>query len=119
MSSGGDVRVRRIYEDPDPDDGVRVLVDRIWPRGMTKERADLDEWCKAVAPSTELRRWYGHEPSRFEEFERRYRDELADGERAEQLTHLRSLAQNGTVTLLTATRDPSISEAQVLAELLR
>ena len=116
--TGGNVRVRRVYEDPDRDDGVRVLVDRIWPRGMTKARAALDEWCKDVAPSHELRTWYGHQPDRFEEFARRYRLELDDPPRAAALAHLRDLAGDRPVTLLTATREPAISEAAVLAPLL-
>jgi uncharacterized protein YeaO (DUF488 family) len=116
--AGGNVRVRRVYEDPDRDDGVRVLVDRIWPRGMTKARAALDEWCKDVAPSHELRTWYGHQPDRFEEFARRYRLELEDPPRAAALAHLRDLARDRPVTLLTATREPAISEAAVLASLL-
>jgi uncharacterized protein YeaO (DUF488 family) len=116
--AGGSVRVRRIYDDPDRDDGVRVLVDRIWPRGMTKARAALDEWCKDVAPSHELRTWYGHQPDRFEEFARRYRLELEDPLRARALAHLRDLARDRPVTLLTATRQPELSEAAVLATLL-
>jgi uncharacterized protein YeaO (DUF488 family) len=116
--AGGNVRLRRVYEDPDRDDGVRVLVDRIWPRGMTKARAALDEWCKDVAPSHELRTWYGHQPDRFEEFARRYRLELEDPRRAGVLAHLRDLARDRPVTLLTATREPAISEAAVLAALL-
>jgi uncharacterized protein YeaO (DUF488 family) len=75
------VQVRRAYEDPAQGDGTRVLVDRIWPRGLTKARAALDEWCKEIAPSTELRKWYGHDPERFEEFGRRYRAERDFGER--------------------------------------
>jgi uncharacterized protein YeaO (DUF488 family) len=113
------VQVRRVYEDLGRHDDVRVLVDRIWPRGVTKERADLDEWCKDVAPSTELRKWYGHEPKRFEEFTRRYRAELKNQERAEALKHLEDLAKHVTLTLLTATKDPDISEAAVLADLIR
>jgi uncharacterized protein YeaO (DUF488 family) len=116
--TGGNVRVRRVYAEPEADDGTRVLVDRIWPRGMTKARAALDEWCKDVAPSTELRKWYGHDPGRFEEFGRRYRLELEDPERAGAVAHLRALARDGTVTLLTATKEPAISEAAVLASLL-
>jgi len=116
--TGGNVRVRRVYAEPEADDGTRVLVDRIWPRGMTKARAALDEWCKDVAPSTELRKWYGHDPGRFEEFGRRYRLELEDPERAGAMAHLRALARDGTVTLLTATKEPAISEAAVLASLL-
>jgi uncharacterized protein YeaO (DUF488 family) len=113
------VQVRRVYEDPDPGDGTRVLVDRIWPRGLSKAKAALDEWCKDVAPSGELRKWYGHDPARFEEFGRRYRLELKDPGRAEALAHLRALAKDRRLTLLTATRQADISEAAVLAALLR
>jgi Uncharacterized conserved protein len=114
------VQVRRVYEDLGRHDDVRVLVDRIWPRGVTRERADLDEWCKDVAPTTTLRKWYGHDPKRFEEFTRRYRAELKDDqERAEALKHLEGLAKHGTLTLLTATKKPDISEAAVLADLIR
>ena len=116
--AGGNVRVRRVYDEPEADDGTRVLVDRIWPRGMTKARAALGEWCKDVAPSTELRKWYGHDPGRFEEFGRRYRLELEDPQRAGAVAHLRALAADGPVTLLTATKEPAISEASVLASVL-
>lgn len=112
------VRVRRIYEEPAPEDGARVLVDRVWPRGMTKQKARLDEWCKQIAPSTDLRKWYGHRPERFGEFTRRYREELTDPERAQALLHLRALASERTLTLLTATKDADISEAAVLATML-
>jgi uncharacterized protein YeaO (DUF488 family) len=113
-----EVQVRRVYDEPDPADGARVLVDRLWPRGLSKERAAFDEWCKGVAPSTELRRWYGHDPALFDEFSRRYRAELADEERRSALAHLRELAGAGKLTLLTATKQPEISEAAVLADLL-
>jgi uncharacterized protein YeaO (DUF488 family) len=115
----GNVRVRRVYADPGPGDGSRVLVDRIWPRGLTKARAALDEWCKDVAPSGELRKWYAHDPDRFAEFGRRYQEELKDPQRAAALAHLRALATARPLTLLTATRQPDISEAAVLAGLLR
>jgi len=115
---GAKVRVRRVYEQAEPGDGTRVLVDRIWPRGLTKAKAALDDWCKDVAPSDELRKWYGHEPERFAEFGRRYQQELKDPQRADSLTHLRELAKD-PLTLLTATRQPEISEAAVLADLLR
>jgi uncharacterized protein YeaO (DUF488 family) len=117
--AGGIVRVRRVYEEPEPGDGTRVLVDRIWPRGLTKAKAALDEWCKDVAPSDELRKWYSHDPDRFEEFGRRYQLELQDPQRAEALAHLRGLARDRQLTLLTATRQPEISEAAVVAGLLR
>ena len=113
------VQVRRAYEDPAQGDGTRVLVDWIWPSGLTKARAALDEWCKEIAPSTELRKWYGHDPERFEEFGRRYRAELNEPERAGALAHLRELASGRGLTLLTATRQPEISEAAILARLLR
>jgi len=109
------VKVRRVYEEPDPGDGIRVLVDRIWPRGLTKARAALDEWCKDVAPSDELRKWYGHDPGRFEEFGRRYGLELQGPRQAGALAHLRELAKDGRLILLTATSRPEISEAAVLA----
>ncbi len=113
------VQVRRVYDHWVPGDGTRVLVDRIWPRGMTKEKADLDEWCKQIAPSDELRKWYNHDPALFEEFTRRYEEELTEPGRAEALTHLRQLASGGTLTLLTASKAVDISEAVVLAGLLR
>lgn len=118
-----EVRVRRVYDAAAADDCARVLVDRLWPRGMTKDRAQLDEWCQAVAPSTALRTWYRHDPDRFAEFTRRYHAELDDpgpdgGARAAALAHLRELAEQGPVTLLTATRRPELSEAAVLADLL-
>lgn len=114
-----EVHARRVYEEPAPSDGRRVLVDRLWPRGLSKERARLDEWLKAVAPSDDLRRWYGHEPGKFPEFTRRYQAELAEPERAEALRHLRDEARSGPVTLLTATRDLEHSEAEVLVRQLR
>ena len=111
--------MRRVYEEPQRGDGTRVLVDRIWPRGLTKAKAALDEWCKDVAPSGELRKWYKHDPGRFEDFGRRYQAELQDPQRAEALAHLRQLAKDRQLTLLTATRQPEISEAAVLADLLQ
>jgi uncharacterized protein YeaO (DUF488 family) len=113
------VDVRRVYDAPEAADGMRVLVDRVWPRGLSKERAALDEWCKEVAPSAELRKWYGHDPARFEEFRRRYLAELEQPERASAFAHLADLAGQRPVTLLTATTDASLSQAAVLAELLR
>lgn len=113
-----EVRVRRAYDPPSDDDGYRVLVDRLWPRGLSKERAQFDEWCKQVAPSTELRRWYSHDPERYEEFARRYQSELDGPDHAEALGHLRELAAQGPLTLLTAAKRSDISEATVLADLL-
>jgi uncharacterized protein YeaO (DUF488 family) len=119
MTATNAVRVRRVYDPPDPADGHRVLVDRLWPRGLAKNAAALDEWLRAVAPSDELRRWYGHEVGRFVEFRDRYVAELGTPERAEALAHLRELADPGPLTLLTATRDVEHSQATVLAEQLR
>jgi uncharacterized protein YeaO (DUF488 family) len=116
-----DVQVRRVYEDPHDDDGARILVDRLWPRGVSKARAQLEEWMKEVAPSAELRTWYAHDPAKFAEFTTRYRAELSQPgtPQAHALELLRAEARAGRVTLLTATRQPDISEAAVLAELLR
>ena len=118
MPHTSNVQVRRAYEKPSASDGSRVLVDRLWPRGLTKEQAALNEWCKGIAPSTKLRTWFGHDPERFEEFDRRYRSELDDPERIEALNHLRALAKHQTLTLLTATKDTVISAAAVLADAL-
>ena len=119
MSSTPAVRLGRVYDDPSPEDGRRVLVDRIWPRGLAKAKAGIDEWAKDVAPSTELRRWYGHDPARFEEFRRRYRAELAEPQRQAALRQLQELARSGPLTLVTATRDIDHSQAAVLVEHLR
>ncbi|APE25250.1 MULTISPECIES: DUF488 domain-containing protein [Streptomyces] len=109
-----DVRVRRIYETPAPEDGVRVLVDRLWPRGLAKTDAHIDEWPKALTPSTELRRWYHGPEGEYEEFCRRYEAELAAPEAAAALDRLRELAAKGTITLLTAAKDPTASHTSVL-----
>ena len=107
------VRVKRVYEEATDDDGTRVLVDRVWPRGVSKDEAHLDRWAKDVAPSTELRKWYGHDPAKFEEFARRYRAELSG---STALAELRAVT--GPLTLLTSTRDVEHSQAAVLAALL-
>lgn len=114
-----DVRVRRIYDEPEDRDGIRVLVDRRWPRGVTKAKAALDEWCKTVPPSTALRKWYDHDPAKFDEFTCRYRAELQEPEPAEAFRHLRQLSHGHRLTLLTATKDVDLSQAAVLAVLLR
>jgi uncharacterized protein YeaO (DUF488 family) len=119
VAEAPDVRLRRIYDDPADDDGIRVLVDRRWPRGVSKARAELDEWCTEVAPSDALRKWYGHVPERFEEFAARYRQELEDPERAAALRYLRLMTSHGRLTLLTATKRVEISQAAILAEMLR
>ncbi|HEY1119169.1 MAG TPA: DUF488 family protein [Acidimicrobiales bacterium] len=101
-----------------PGAGLAVLVDRLWPRGQSKADAPWDEWLKDVAPSTELRKWYGHAPDRHDEFVRRYRAELADGAPAAALAHLRSLHAEKPVTLMTASKDLELSQAAVLASML-
>lgn len=112
------VQVARVYDDPDVRQGARVLVDRVWPRGLAKADARLDAWLKAVAPSTGLRKWYGHDAAKFEEFARRYREELESGEQAEALAELHDRVRDGRVILLTATKDVEHSQAAVLADLL-
>lgn len=109
-------RIKRIYEEPAETDGYRVLVDRLWPRGISKEAAHLDEWCKDVAPSTEARRDFGHDPARFGEFKARYRAELAASGAAGTLAE--RLAGRPVVTLLYAAHDPAINQAVVLQEVL-
>ncbi len=114
-----DIRVRRVYDHPSAEDGARVLVDRVWPRGLRRDAARLDEWAKEVAPSTELRTWYHHDPAKFDEFRRRYVAELEQRGPREALSRLRALAAGGPVTLLTATKDLDLSQAAILAGLLR
>jgi uncharacterized protein YeaO (DUF488 family) len=112
------IRVKRVYDDRSPEDGARVLVDRVWPRGVKKEDAQLDDWAKDVAPSTELRKWYGHDPDKFDEFTKRYRKELESGDARGGLDRLRESAREGDLTLLTASKAVDISQATVLATLL-
>jgi uncharacterized protein YeaO (DUF488 family) len=112
------VRRKRAYETPSADDGYRVLVERLWPRGLSKARAQLDAWAKDVAPSTELRQWYGHDPAKWEEFRERYRAELAAPERRQALADLTERARHGTVTLVYASKDGDISNAAVLLDVL-
>ncbi|MFF2520692.1 DUF488 domain-containing protein [Streptomyces liangshanensis] len=115
----GSFSYRRIYEvKPPPHGGKRVLVDRLWPRGMSKERAHLDEWLREVAPSADLREWYHHDPQLFADFRDRYIAELGDADHRPAVAHLRDLAAHDRVTLLTATKDLDHSEAAVLAEWL-
>ncbi len=111
-----DVRLKRAYAPPAREDGVRILVDRLWPRGVRKEELALDGWLKDVAPSTELRRWFGHDPRRWNEFRRRYEAELSDKE--EILHELRAKAQKGTLTLVYAARDETHNEAVILRDIL-
>ncbi len=110
------VRIKRVYDPPSADDGRRVLVDRLWPRGVAKGAAHIDEWLKEIAPSDELRKWFGHEPPKWNEFRRRFREELQSKE--ELLEHLRAETQQGTVTLLFAAKDGEHNNAVVLKEML-
>ncbi|MBO0773951.1 MAG: DUF488 family protein [Actinobacteria bacterium] len=119
MTGALQLRLRRVYEDPAPGDGTRVLVDRLWPRGVRKDAGRVDDWLRAVAPSDQLRRWYGHEPAKFEQFRHLYQEELEQPEAAAALARLRELVSSGPVTLVTATRDISHSQAAVLADVLR
>jgi len=109
---------KRIYDPPDPHDGYRVLVDRLWPRGLTREKAAIDEWLKDVAPSNELRRWFGADAKKWPEFERRYRAELASPDLKPRLEHLRKIAKSKRLTLLYAKKSEERNNATVLQEVL-
>ncbi len=110
-----EIRLKRAYEKPSKADGTRVLVDRIWPRGISKDDAAVDHWLKEVAPSTELRKWFGHDAERWEEFRRRYREELQDNS---ALDELRKIAESGTTTLVYGAKDEEHNQAVVLREIL-
>ena len=112
-----DVRLKRVYEPATRSDGYRILIDRLWPRGVARERAALDAWEPELAPSTELRTWFGHDPHRFEEFRRRYADELRS--QRPRLTELRRQARDGRLTLVFSARDTEHNDAVVLAEVVR
>ncbi len=111
------VHTKRVYETPSPDDGYRVLIDRLWPRGVSKGEARIDEWARDLAPSDELRRWFAHRPERFEEFRLRYTEELR--RHAGHVSDLRRRARTGTVTLVFGARDAEHSNAAVLAPIIR
>jgi uncharacterized protein YeaO (DUF488 family) len=113
------IRVRRVYDPPDPGDGLRVLVDRLWPRGLAKARARIDHWYRDLAPSDSLRRAFSHDPARWEEFRRRYREELVASGRWEQVRALAAQARRQTITLLFAARDERYNNAVALAGFLR
>jgi uncharacterized protein YeaO (DUF488 family) len=112
-----DVRAKRAYDPAEDGDGYRVLIDHVWPRGVSREGARLDDWARELAPSDELRKWFGHDPGRFAEFRARYRDELA--EQSQRLEELRRRARTGTLTIVYAARDRQHNNAVVLSELLR
>src|SRR4051794_15458091 len=108
------VKLKRVYEPAASDDGVRILVDRIWPRGVTKMDAALDQWAKEIAPSTGLRKWFGHDPARWQEFRRRYTDEVH--QHADQLEQLRASARHGPITLVYAAQDEIHNHAIALRD---
>jgi uncharacterized protein YeaO (DUF488 family) len=111
------IAIKRAYDRPSPQDGVRILIDRLWPRGLTKAKLKIDAWPRELTPSTELRKWYRHEPARFVEFRRRYRAELA--QHADDLAALRATVKGRIATLVTATRALDLSHAAVMREILR
>ncbi len=111
------MKIKRIYEEAAPTDGYRVLIDRVWPRGISKEAAALDEWNKDVAPSAELRKWFNHEPAKFEEFKTKYIAELKS--QAEQINRLQSIASKGELTLLYGAKDTENNQAVVLLNYLK
>jgi uncharacterized protein YeaO (DUF488 family) len=110
------LRLKRAYEKPAPEDGTRILIDRLWPRGISKEHAALDEWMKEIAPSAELRKWFGHDPAKWTEFQHRYTRELQA--HAEELERLRSIARQGTLTLVYSAKDELHNDAVVLRKIL-
>ncbi len=110
------LRLKRAYEPPEAEDGVRILVDRLWPRGVSKEKAALDDWMKEIAPSTDLRKWFGHDPARWDEFQRRYKTELQ--EHGADLDRIRALAKTKTVTLVYSAHDEAHNDAVVLRDVL-
>jgi uncharacterized protein YeaO (DUF488 family) len=114
--SAGNVKLKRAYETPTADDGTRILIDRLWPRGITKERAAIDQWMKDISPSTELRKWFGHDPARWDEFRRRYSKEVH--QHAKLLDQLRSLAREGPITLVYSAHDEKHNDAVELRELI-
>ena len=112
------IALKRVYDEPEPGDGTRVLVDRLWPRGLSKERAHIDLWLKEIAPSNELRKWFGHDPEKFSEFRHRYVAELASETGQEAVAKLRDMARRELVTLLFAAHDTEHNNAVVLRDLL-
>jgi uncharacterized protein YeaO (DUF488 family) len=112
------VALKRAYDEPAVSDGTRVLVERLWPRGISKERAHIDIWLKDVAPGTELRKWFNHDPQKFQEFRRRYETELTSEVAQEALAKLREIAKQGQLTLIFAARDTGHSNAVILQDLL-
>jgi uncharacterized protein YeaO (DUF488 family) len=112
------IKLKRVYEKPERADGVRILVDRLWPRGLSKNEAGLDEWIRDIAPSNGLRTWFGHKPERWKEFQKRYKQELSSAEKKAIMSRLGKIAQISTVTLLYAAKDTDRNNAVALAEFL-
>src|SRR5690625_3861897 len=111
------IRIKRVYEPVEETDGYRMLVDRLWPRGISKERAKLDEWNKEIAPSTELRKWFGHDENKFESFEEKYREEL--NSKIDELKRIKSIASQQNLTLIFASKHPELSQISVLMKVLK
>ncbi|HLS08641.1 DUF488 domain-containing protein [Lentibacillus sp.] len=113
------VNLKRIYDQAEQTDGVRILVDRVWPRGVSKDKAQLDHWLKEIGPSNELRKWFGHDPDKYDEFKRNYKEELAEGKQQEELQKLKDLTkEHDKLTLLFSAKDEEHNQARVLKEIL-
>src|SRR5699024_5242326 len=114
------VKLKRIYEEASKNDGARILVDRVWPRGISKEKANLDEWLKEIGPSTELRKWFNHDPEKYNEFKEKYKKEIEEGKQKEELDNMKEISkkESSHVTLLYAAKDKKHNQAQVLKELI-
>lgn len=110
-----ELKIKRVYEQPSKEDGMRILVDRLWPRGLSKRKASIDIWLKDIAPSTELRKWFAHDPKKWNEFRKKYLQELKDNQ--EQVSILRERLKNGAITLVYGAKDEEHNEALVLKEL--
>ncbi|WP_442755495.1 DUF488 domain-containing protein [Methylocystis sp. JAN1] len=113
------ILLKRAYDAAEPGDGARILVDRLWPRGLSKDEAAIDHWAKEAAPSNELRRWFSHDPARWEEFQSRYREELQSPQAQEEVATLRAMARKSRVTLLYAAKDEEMNNAVALRDYLR
>lgn len=113
------LRVKRVYEEPEEADGERILVDRIWPRGLSKEKARLSDWRKELAPSNDLRKWFGHDPERWEEFKERYRAELEEAGKMEEVRKISAMAEEGNVTLIFGAKDTEYNNARALESFIR
>lgn len=114
-----EIKVKRIYEQANRNDGVRILVDRLWPRGVSKEKARLDEWLKDIGPTDELRKWFDHDPNKFADFKSRYKEQLKSEKRAEALRKIKRLAEEKQTTLLTASKEETYNHAQVIREVIK